>query len=123
MGRIRKVKIKNLEQALDIFEKKAIKYCEPAEAGETASKINYPHHGVIGAVKWLYKNGELIKLNKFYESPYLSVRSQVASFLLEIDAHNAEQVLEDLIKKGDSDAEHVLMKWKAGTLDMDFIKE
>jgi len=106
------MKIKNVEQALDIFEKKAIKHGELTKTGEIASKINYQYDGIVVAVKWLYKNGELIKLNKFYESPYLNVRSWAASFLLEIDTQNAEQVLDDLIKKKYFNAQYVLIEWK-----------
>ena len=117
------MKIKDLEQALDIFEKKAIKHDELTKNGESSSKINYQYNGIIEAVKWIYKNDSLNSLKKFYKNSKLSVRSWAASFLLEIDTNNAEKILEELILLNDFNSKYLLMEWKAGTLNMSFFKD
>jgi hypothetical protein len=117
------MKIKDLEQALDVFEKKAIKHDEFTRNGESSSKINYQYNGIIDAVKWINKNDSLKSLNKFYNNSNLSVRSWAASFLLEIDTNNAEKILETLVLLNDFNSKYILLEWKAGTLNMDFFKE
>ncbi len=117
------MKIENLEQALDVFEEKTTKHGKLSKAGESARKLNYEYKGIIESVRWLYKNGNLISLSKFYKSHDIKVRSWAATFLLEIDTQNAVQVLEQLTKLNDSESENLLLEYREGNLDIDFYKK
>jgi hypothetical protein len=117
------MKIRNLEHALEVFEKKAVEHEKSTRNGESAKKINSYYNGIIEAVRWLYKHGELLKLKKFYSSSDSSLKSWAASFLIDIDSQNAVRVLEELAASKFIDAEYILMGWKDGTLDTDFYKK
>lgn len=106
------MKIKNVKQALEIFETNALQ--QEQCALEEGQEDQYDKHVLIinDAASWLFENDFLIQLACFYEHKSRTVRRWASLYLLAVDTQKAESMLEDLARTGDADAELVLREWK-----------
>lgn len=110
--------IKNVKDALELFEKAAIKQSEAIDKGN--SKVaNYNYDIMVEVAKFLRANKSLKELSVFYEHPNISVRSFAAAYLLPIDEENSIRVLDEIVKMkvlGSFDAKMTIQEWKNGNL-------
>ena len=114
------MRIKDIDSALEVFEKAAIEHSLATESGDykTANK-NYPK---IGKAATFLKNlGESHLVSKFLTHKIEGVRVWAAAYLLPIQERNAVKVLET-VAKGHGiqslNAETLLSEWRKGNLKL-----
>lgn len=112
-------KIKDLKEALEIFEDAAIKQAD-AITQKGSSKIANRNYDRIAAVaQYLRENKLLHELSVFYTHPNLSVRSWAAAYLLPVYEKESIEILEEIAKLEGLEAleaEILIKEWKKGNL-------
>lgn len=113
-------KIKDINEALKLFEESSIKQAEATETGNY--KIGNRHHDIIIAcILFLYDSQQLRLLEPFLEHPHVGVRLWAAFALLSVERNEAEKVLRDIqngsygIHRGN--AMYTLKEWENGNLE------
>ena len=110
-------KIKNLKDALEIFEDAAIKQADAImQKGKIANR-NYDK--ILSVAQYLRENKLLPELSVFYMHPNLSVRSWAAAYLLPVYEEESIKILEEIAKFegfGALDADILIKEWKKGKL-------
>lgn len=116
MGTMRK--IKDVKDALGLFEEAAIKQGEAI--GEGNSKVANRNYDKIAEVaKFLRANKCIKELSVFYEHSNVSVRLFAAAYLLPVDEERSIKVLDEIVKMkvlGSLDAKMTIQEWKNGNL-------
>lgn len=112
------MKIKNIDEALSLFEKAAIEQGEAIKLGKH-KKANRNYDKMKNVVIYLRNNESLNRLSIFYVHPNVSVRTWAASYLLPLYEKESIRVLKEIVKMnilGSLDAEMTIKEWKKGNL-------
>jgi len=112
-------KIKNLKEALEIFEDAAIKHSD-AITQKGSSKIANRNYDKISAVAmYLRENKLLPELSVFYTHSNLSVCLWAAAYLLPVYEEESIKILEEIAKLEGLEAfnaEILIKEWRKGNL-------
>lgn len=110
--------IKNVKDALELFEKAAIKQSEAIDKGN--SKVaNYNYDKMVEVAKFLRANKSLNELSVFYEHPNISVRLFAAAYLLPAYEKRSLKVLYEISQMRGLEslnAEMTIQEWQNGNL-------
>ena len=104
-------KIRNIEDALTLFEFDMIVYGE----SEDYKKANKAYNQGRKIVKYLLENNSIERLKEFYNSDNLWVRLNAATYLAPIDNENSYAIVEGIVNSGvkgvSVDAEFCIKEW------------
>lgn len=110
--------ISNINEALALYEQKAIKRGEALEEGR--SKIaNRCYDSICDIVSFLRAQKELKRLAIFYNHPNPYVRLNAAAYLLPLFEEKSLQVMEEIaqgIGPAAWNAKMTIQEWKSGNL-------
>lgn len=110
--------IKDIKEALELFETAAIKQGEAISNGN--SKIaNHNYDKMATVIKFLRTHKSLHELSKFYTHNNISVRLWTAAYLLPVDEKKSLDILKEIVNmkiRGSLDAEMTIQEWKNGNL-------
>ncbi|HJA55866.1 MULTISPECIES: DUF2019 domain-containing protein [Bacteroides] len=112
-------KIKNLKEALEIFEDAAIKQADAIMQKGSSKIANRNYDKILSVAQYLRENKLLPELSVFYMHPNLSVRSWAAAYLLPVYEEESIKILEEIAKFegfGALDADILIKEWKKGKL-------
>lgn len=113
-------KIKDISEALSIFQEAAINHAEATMQGNyKACNKNYAL--IVEAVSFLKKKNEIKALLELLKHSSAGVRSWAATYLLPVFEKEAIEALNELVKRNDIhalDAETTLSEWKKGNLKL-----
>ena len=112
-------KIKNLKEALEIFEDAAIKQSDAITQKGSSKIANRNYDKILAVAQYLRENKLLPELSVFYTHPNLSVRSWAAAYLLPVYEEKSIKILEEIAKIegfGALDAEILIKEWRNGNL-------
>lgn len=112
-------KIKNLKEALEIFEDAAIKQADAITQKGSSKIANRNYDKILSVAQYLRENKLLPELSVFYTHPNLSVRSWAAAYLLPVYEEESIKILEEIAKFegfGALDADILIKEWKKGKL-------
>lgn len=112
-------KIKNLKEALEIFEDAAIKQADAIMQKGSSKIANRNYDKILSVAQYLRENKLLPELSIFYMHPNLSVRSWAAAYLLPVYEEESIKILEEIAKFegfGVLDADILIKEWKKGKL-------
>jgi hypothetical protein len=113
-------KVKDVSEALIIFEEAATNHAQATEQGDY--KIaNKNHDAIVKIASFLKEKNEIDKLTDFLSHPVDGVKGWAAIYLLPIKEQEAVQALEE-IAKGKTirslAAEVTLREWRKGNLKL-----
>ena len=112
------MKIKDIDEALSLFEKAAIEQGEASKLGKNKT-ANRNYDKIKNVVMYLKNNESLNRLSVFYVHPNVSVRIWAASYLLPLYEKESIKVLKEIAKMkffGSLDAQMTIREWKNGNL-------
>ena len=112
-------KIKDISEALNLFQDAAIKHAEATEQGDY--KIANKNYDTIAkTIEFLKQHNAICSLLEYLNHNSIGVKIWAATYLLPTNEKEATQVLEQIIReKGiqSFDAKMVLSEWGKGNLN------
>jgi hypothetical protein len=114
------MKIKNVQSAIELFEKSAKRHEDATEQGNYIA-ANKAYKEISTIIEFLKSENAITFLKNLFNSPSISVRMWSATYLLATNESEAIKILEEIsIGPGiySLDAETTLSEWKKGNLKL-----